>query len=84
MMDEVVASDERRQQAALESRKRQIEDTTIPDTAGVDNRNPPIEDAAHGAAWWGRRQRSRGFSTSAECACSLEFILIPYEEKYER
>ena len=52
VMDEVAASDERRQQAAMESRKRQIEGTTIPDTAGVDNRNPPIEDAAHGAAWW--------------------------------
>jgi len=51
VMDEVAAADERRQQAAMESRKRQIEGTTIPDTAGVDNRNHPLFDAAHGAAW---------------------------------
>ena len=52
VMDQVAADDERRQQAATESRERQIEGTTIPDTAGVDNRNHPVEDAAHGAAWW--------------------------------
>jgi len=52
IMDEVAAAEERRQQAAIESRARQIEGTTIPDTAGVDNRNHPLFDAAHGAAWW--------------------------------
>lgn len=52
IMDEVAAAEERRQQAAIESRARQIESTQIPNTAGVDNRNHPLEDAAHGAAWW--------------------------------
>jgi len=52
VMEEVAAAEERRQQAAIESRARQIEGTAIPDAAGVDNRNHPLEDAAHGAAWW--------------------------------
>jgi hypothetical protein len=52
VLDDVAAAEEGRKQAAIESRKRQVQSTTIPDTGGVNNQNHPVEDVVHGAAWW--------------------------------
>ncbi|RLA53888.1 MAG: hypothetical protein DRR42_03475 [Gammaproteobacteria bacterium] len=52
VMEQVAADDAHRQQAAIESRERQIEGTTIFDTAGVDNRNSTLWDFVHGFVWW--------------------------------
>lgn len=52
VMEEVAAAEDRRHQAAVDSRKRQIEGTIVQDTNGVENRNHPLYDFLHGAGWW--------------------------------